>query len=414
MKHIFCATFLFFLTATAVAQATCSGRVVEAGSAKPIALASVFVGSSSVGTTTNETGDFILYKVPAGKFTLVVSCIGYETFAKQVESGKIPAQLTVELVHKTAALNEVVVTAAEKNGWITWGDLFIENFIGKSAYARDCRIKNPKVLRFRNSVKNNMLKVWSDEPLIIENNVLGYMLSYDLHEFMYNFSNNSVAYSGYPLFTAIAGKDKKADARIKENRKRVYAVSLLHFIRSLYSNTTEEEGFRIVRTINKTQVDLRKKMVAVTAYDGVEKYDTIYEISNRETLVKIVPVQNSQAKNKEQADADPSSISNIITGHEADSRALYFTDTLQVVPTKARTPYEYQQYEETNKGTILSGISLVQNRPVTLFANGSYFASANLSLSGFWAWWEKIAIMLPYDYEPEETLVGALKTPGGN
>jgi hypothetical protein len=49
----------------------------------------------------------------------------------------------------------------------------------------------------------------------------------------------------------------------------------------------------------------------------------------------------------------------------------------------------------------------VQNRPVTLFANGSYFAGSNLSLSGFWGWWEKIAIMLLYDYEPEETNTSA-------
>jgi hypothetical protein len=398
MKIIFCATFFFFLTAAAMAQLTCSGKVVEAGSAKPVALASVFVGSSSVGTTTNETGNFILYKVPAGKFTLVVSCIGYETFVRQMETSKIPAQLTVELAHKAAALNEVVVTAAEKNGWITWSDLFIESFIGKSTYARDCRIKNPQVLRFRNSIKNNTLKVWSDEPLIIENNALGYTLSYDLHEFLYNFSDYSVIYSGYPLFTEITAKDKRAAARIKENRKKVYAISLLHFIRSLYNNTTAEEGFRIVRTINKKQFDLRKKPVLIAAYDGVENYDTIYEISNRETLVKILPAQKSQTKHDEQSDEDPSFIGNIMTSLEADSKALYFTDTLQVLYTKERTPYEYQQYETSNKGTVLSGMSLVQKRPVTLFANGSYYAGSNLSLSGFWAWWEKIAIMLPYDY----------------
>lgn len=401
MKNIFCSVFFFFFSSAVMAQATCSGRVVEAGTTKPIVSASVFIGSSSAGTITDEGGDFILRKLPTGKFMLVVSSVGFETFAKQLESDKIPSRLTVELVHKTDALEEVVVTAAEKNGWITWGDLFLENFIGKSTYARDCHIENPKVLRFRNSVKNNTLKVWSDEPLIIENNALGYSLSYDLHEFMYNFSDNSVAYSGYPLFTEIASKDQKTAARIKENRKRVYAISLLHFIRSLYSNTTLEEGFRIIRTINKNAVDLRKKQVAITVYDGVEKYDTIYEISNKETMVKIIPAQNSQAKQHEPAEDDPSFIGNIITWQDADSRALYFTDTLQVVYTKAKTPYEYQQYEINNRGMVLSEISLLRNRPVMLFANGSYFAGSNLSLSGFWAWWEKIGIMLPYDYDPE-------------
>jgi len=164
--------------------------------------------------------------------------------------------------------------------------------------------------------------------------------------------------------------------------------------------------------VNKAQVDLQKNLVVAQPYNGVENYDTIYEISNRETLVKIIPVQNNQIRNSNQP-ADGLSIGSIITQQE-ESRALYFTDTLQVVYTKAKTPFEYQPYEENNKGMILSGISLVQHRPVILFANGSYFESTNLSLSGFWAWWEKIAIMLPYDYEPEDIPAAAVKTPGGN
>lgn len=408
MKIIFCAVVVLFFPVAVLAQLVCSGKVVEAGTAKPIVSASVFIGNSSAGTMTDEGGNFLLRKLPTGKFLLVVTSVGYETFSKQLESSKIPASLTVELVHKTAALEEVVVSAAEKNGWINWGDLFIENFIGQSAYARDCHIKNPAVLRFRNSIKNNTLKVWSEEPLVIENNALGYTISYDLHEFTYSFTDHSVAYSGFPLFTEMMNNNKKAAGRIKENRKKVYAVSLLHFIRSLYNNTIPEEGFRIVRTINKRQVDLKKKPQAVVEYDGFEKYDTIYEISNLQTLVKIVPVQYGPSKNDEQVDGDPTTIQNIVSGGN-ENRNLYFTDTLQVVYTNANTPYEYRQYEANNRGAVLSAISLVQNRPVTLYANGSYFAGSNLALSGFWAWWEKIAIMLPYDYEPEET-----KTTPGN
>ena len=396
-----------------MAQATCSGKVVETGTAKPVVSASVFIGNSSTGTVTDEGGNFILRKVPAGKFTLVVSSIGYETFAKQVESSKMPEQITIELVRKTASLGEVVVSPAEKNGWINWGDLFVENFIGKSAYARECHIKNPTVLRFRMNVKDNTLKVWSDEPLIIDNYALGYSLSYDLHEFTYSFSDHSVSYSGYPLFTAINSKDKKTETKIKQNRKSVYAISLMHFIRSLYRNTTTEEGFRIVRTINKLQVDLRKTATVIPEYNGVENYDTIYEISNRETLVKIVPVQNSQIKNNDQNATDQLSIGSIISGEE-ENRSLYFADTLQVEYTKTKTPSEYQRYEENNRGTILSAISLVQHRPVILFANGSYFAGTDLSLGGFWAWWEKIAIMLPYDYEPEDIPATDVKRTGGN
>lgn len=410
---IFLTAAFLFLSSRGVAQTVLKGNVVEAGTVKPVAAASVFISNSSTGTVTGETGNFVLGKLPAGKFTLVVSCIGYGTYVREIDLLHLPAQLVIELRHKSAELTEAVVAAHDKNGWIKWGDLFIEHFIGKSAWAGTCRIKNPKVLKFSNSYKDNILKVWADEPLLIENRALGYIISYDLHAFSFNFLTNTVVYSGYALFTEIAGGSNKAAARIRENRSRVYAVSLLHFMRSLYNNTSAGEGFRIVRTINKTQGVLRPAEAVVPPYSGIEEYDTVYEISNQRTLVNIIPSATARSRVTGVAD-DRLSIGNILQQQEGKA-VLYFADTLQVECTKAGVPFEYLQYDVSARpGNIVSAMFLLQPEPVTIFANGSYTAASNLGLTGFWAWWEKMAIMLPFDYQPEELTAGAVKTPAGN
>lgn len=226
MKYSFILIVVFiFLCGTGSAQTFCKGMVVEAGTLKPIVAASVFISNSSVGTVTDEGGNFILTKLPASNFTLVVSCIGYGTYVGEIDPRHLSLSLLVELRRKTAELGEAVVAAHDKNGWIKWGDVFIEHFIGKSAWAGACRIKNPKVLKFSNSADGTILKVWANEPLLIENRALGYLISYDLHTFSFNFSTNTVAYSGYPLFTEIPGSNSKTAATNNENRRKVYAVS---------------------------------------------------------------------------------------------------------------------------------------------------------------------------------------------
>jgi len=402
MMKIFNATIIIFLFhLPLLAQTVCSGQIVEAGTLKPLISASVFISNSSYGTTTDNLGNFRLGKVPNCKFSLIVSSIGYETFVIQLDHGKLLNPLKIELVHKTSVLGEVVVSAAEKNGWADWGDLFVENFIGKSVYARDCRIKNPKALKFRRSAKDNILKVWSDEPLLIENNALGYTIRYDLREFTFSFADNSVSYSGYPLFNEMNLKDTKNEAKIKQNRKNVYSISLMHFIRSLYNNTTAKEGFRIMRVVNKTQIELSSEAASVPVYDGVEKFDTVYEINNRETKIKIIPAETTLSTlDNNRVAAEQTSINSIIDERD-DNKFLFFKDTLQIVYTHARAPNEYMQYDKNSKGLILSAISMLMNSPVAIFANGNYFPNSNLTLSGFWGWWEKIGIMLPYDYEPE-------------
>ncbi|MEO5593340.1 MAG: carboxypeptidase-like regulatory domain-containing protein [Chitinophagaceae bacterium] len=404
MKKLFLIIFVTcYLCTVVIAQTIITGCVTEAGTTKPVTAATVFVSNSSAGTFTNDKGLFNLTRPAAGKFTLVVSCIGYETLVKYLQVGTNIRGIVIELTRKAADLDEVIVTPAEKNGWITWGDLFIEHFIGNSSYGRNCKIKNPKVLKFRRNERDNFLTVSANAPIIIENKSLGYTIRYDLKEFKYYFTENTVFYSGYALFEETGKANDKMKLKYKETRAKVYAVSLLHFMRSLYTETTEAEGFRILRKINKKVIEVRNaSVIAENGYSGIENYDTIYEISNTNTQIRIVANENNHARSNIDGNSTNFSSMRNIMFFSNKNALLNFRDTLQVVYTKSNPPSEYVKYatDGHNNNVIVSEISLIQPGPISVMPNGS-FEPTNLAMNGFWGWWEKISIMLPYDYQPE-------------
>ena len=85
---------LFFVVVTIHAQVKLSGKVTASDTHKLIVAANVYISNTSIGSITNEKGEFSITHYPAGSFDLVVSYIGYETYKIQVEANKIPAKMT--------------------------------------------------------------------------------------------------------------------------------------------------------------------------------------------------------------------------------------------------------------------------------------------------------------------------------
>ena len=72
---------LFFLNSRA--QKLLRGVVIDAEKNKPVQNASVFLNTTSIGTLTNEEGNFSL-TIPSGRYELIVSSIGYETYTQSL------------------------------------------------------------------------------------------------------------------------------------------------------------------------------------------------------------------------------------------------------------------------------------------------------------------------------------------
>ena len=88
--------FIFILLAqTILAQIT--GRVIDASNQQPILGASIFFSNTSRGTVTQQDGSFQLSLPGNGRFELVVSFIGYETYTTTILSNQIPSKLEINL-----------------------------------------------------------------------------------------------------------------------------------------------------------------------------------------------------------------------------------------------------------------------------------------------------------------------------
>ncbi|MFN3666087.1 MAG: carboxypeptidase-like regulatory domain-containing protein, partial [Sediminibacterium sp.] len=152
---------IWLIPSSILAQQTLKGRVLAADTKQPIHLANVFLSNTSIGTVTNAEGYFTIEHFPQGRYDVVVSCIGYESFVTTIQSAQLPKTIDINLVPKVNILQEVIVEPYEKNGWDKYGKFFLDNFVGTSAFAKECKLKNPETIRFRYNKKENILRAFA-------------------------------------------------------------------------------------------------------------------------------------------------------------------------------------------------------------------------------------------------------------
>ena len=88
------------------------GHVFDKTTKEAIAYASVAIEGTKIGTTTDEEGNFIFRRIAPGRYTIVVSCIGYKKEHHTVEVIKESvAHAHLELVPEATRLDEIVVSA---------------------------------------------------------------------------------------------------------------------------------------------------------------------------------------------------------------------------------------------------------------------------------------------------------------
>ena len=92
-----------------------SGHVVEKGTENSLPYAAILIVETGQGTVSNEDGEFRFKKVPAGKYTLRVQLLGYETQEKKVT---VSNDFTVDvhfLMSDESIMTDEVVVSANRN-----------------------------------------------------------------------------------------------------------------------------------------------------------------------------------------------------------------------------------------------------------------------------------------------------------
>ena len=372
------------------------GKVLDATTGLPLNSVSVYINNSSKGTSTNANGEFILENIAITDFDIVATCVGYQTFSKTINATIILNTLEIKLFLKPVMLEAVVLQSYEKDGWKKWGKVFLESIVGNIEASKYCEIKNKETIKFIFNKKLNELTAITDEPLIIENKYLGYQLRYDLINFTTNFHTRIIAYEGYPFFTPLNASAKKMK-KWKKNREYVYEGSIMHFMRSLYRNKLDENGFEI-RVLYRF-LNLEKQRVKNLYKNNMDKYKTTFSVgfeNDSSTYYQKVLKQSDSSDyvypNKIKAD----SIAYIV---DSTTAGIFFNNHLQVKHTTLKSVEYFEGFQSGTKNIYpTSIISLVRKNDLVVFSNGSYYDPSGLMTEGYWGMYEKLSTLLPSDY----------------
>jgi hypothetical protein len=329
--------------------------VILDNNGQPLTGASVFCQNTTVGTLSKSDGSFHL-RLANGGYDLVISYTGFETQILRIGKDH-PATdtLRIQLKEQDKSLEQAVVTGSAEvaDGWEKYGQFFLDNFIGTTPNAGQCTLDNKEVLKFYFYKKRNKLRVKATDPLIVTNNALGYRIKYQLDSFVYDYTGNIGSYTGYPLFENLDGSPDQLQTW-KTNRLNSYAGSRLHFIRSWYDSTLDDEGFVLE--------------MATAGSNAMKRVEDPY---------------------------DPKFCS-----RDSGDLQINIQGRLRVSYTGRAPDRKYLVQNKYPLSTAAQISALDITDAFVIQENGYFYDQSDVSNIGYWSW-KKLAELLPYDYMPE-------------
>lgn len=363
------------LTSLMYAQNTVKGSVMNENSL-PIVNASIYVDNSTIQTKTNQKGEFEL-NLPNGQYNIIVRSDLYENSIVNINTNQTKFYKVV-LEPEIVSLQETTIQAISKEDWAYYYQTFLRLFLGTNEAAKKCKIENPKDLRFKYDKTTRQLSATSRNPLEITNNYLGYKIEYDLIDFNVDFKSNYVLTLGTALFSEIKTSSSK-EKKWKENRKKSYLGSVTHFMKAIYENKLDEEGYDVKRLI-------RKENPAYMKF----KEETLL---GGKIVGKIPPKIITYLVNQK----IPYDSLKIVEGNK---QYLNFRGLYSVEYKKEKEDLEYAKQNGSNYISNQLSIFALKDDLLQIEENGTYYHPANLIVEGYWSW-EKIANMVPMDYKIE-------------
>ncbi|GAB5408077.1 MAG: hypothetical protein BalsKO_04420 [Balneolaceae bacterium] len=353
----------FFEKATAQNYFTISGRVLESITLEPIAAAQIFLNGTTIGTSSDADGNFILDEIPAGIHELAIRFIGFENITLELDTKNLEEFYSISLVEKVYELDEITVKPDEKN-WKIDFEVFKESFIGEGPFSENTHILNKEVLNFNYDYENEKFNAFALDRLEIENKDLGYKVYFYLESFEINFNRGSSSYYGQTLFEELTSSRKRTRNKWKENRETAYRGSFEHFIKTLIKGTLSDSGY----------------LVRGEQRENNTRYVT------KDTLVTsnyFTPIDNSYFR------LQFDDFINVVYKNELEDES-YLEFIRTPFDSNARTLVDFQQ----------SSITLTEE--YVLIDSTSYIYNPKaISSSGYWGF-EKFSDLLPLNYSIEK------------
>lgn len=368
-------TFSLFLGSCLLAfgqtTAVLTGYVTDAATGKPMQFANVYVNGRMQGAVTDEKGAYALAALPLGSVEIVASFVGYEPATQKIRfENTSPKQANFQLKASEQMLDAITVKGnskrSERHLRQFKKELFGEPFGGQ------CLLVNSEVLSFKEDKGHLYAK--ANEPLIIDNQALGYRLVYDLQHFDAT-PSGKVYSAGTARFEALKPENERQADRFRRNRLTAYSGSTRHLMASLIDGTFEQAGFMVYQEDATKPMSVERRTITLTAAIGEYK--------------RLIPIQLAKL---------------IQPGRLSTERRLVSPMKLIVFYTKASSnfsPYPDARYAYTEmklpSGQMQMTVDGVITMPEGMEAEGSM---GN----------DRLSTMLPADWKPEGAEMEPLTT----
>jgi hypothetical protein len=218
-----------------------TGKILDAQTQGSLPFAHVFVSNTTLGTTSDVEGNFLLKNVPIGTHDLIISYIGYQTFHSRVTVSETQTvNITLRLNQSLQELSGVEVKGTHDKEWIKQMRRFEKLFLGEK-FISTCKIVNPWVIDFGNSGNSKVFIATASAPIEIVNNYLGYNVLFHLNRFQ-------AGSQGYTIEGNAYFKEQSDPSREElwaTNRAYVYSGSDRHLFKSILNNRVVHEGYRL-------------------------------------------------------------------------------------------------------------------------------------------------------------------------
>ena len=266
MKKIITVIIIVLSCCCVNAQIIFTGTVYDKATNMPIPDVYVSFNGTTANAVTNNSGKFELTVAQRFNTQLVFSHVAYNMVIVENPFDEFPKEIYME--QRLNMLGSVVVS---ERGLPEHADpfsrqqklrAFREQFLGTTRAGRSCMIMNEGDIELRYDVLTNTLLAYSDNPIVVLNEYLGYMVSFTLLDFRVEYSvpqnrlllgaliNNHGSlsrenvqrsyYAGVSSFTDLSPDD----TRIKSRRDDIYEQSSTFFFKNIVNNTLEESNFR--------------------------------------------------------------------------------------------------------------------------------------------------------------------------
>ncbi len=219
------------------AQINISGRLMDEKTEEPVVNARLYFDNTTIVARSKNDGSFDITVPQSLNTTLIIAAAGYEilSYKSNFASDK---KYVFKLQVKDSLPGRLIMGDEFKNKWLIY---FKGQILGASEEADNCILKNIDKVYFTAGEKGSFW-YYADTPLIIINKMLGYKITLDIAEGLYNEATGQHELIAFTLYEDLASENKK---KYLANRKDCYEGSSLHFYRSLLSNQLLQDGFNV-------------------------------------------------------------------------------------------------------------------------------------------------------------------------